>query len=1227
MQVVRPIINRNNYKEFRKMSAYTKNGKRMYNLEYSVGGIVKYTWHDADDFDRIAQGHVAKAEQVKPIKRDLTDNEKFFKQIEAEYQALDKHKTYIKVWIKYRTSNWEHIMSEHGFKVLVGKENTHTKEDFAVVHSSAPLTPEELLQSATQAQDKLAEKLEQTTPGDYYVANILERNYRISTLKEINENTKNPMYIKMHSGKPIEYMFLGSPVFIPKTPGYCTPEALMMLYGKTKKEKEKDRIPGLTLALLKEILGCKETQGGVDTDKIQTAFCEHYGVSHYALDARRRVYWKWVSPVKSNYPALIYYNVDAHMHPITSKKIRDSITKSNADRGTTSGYSASSLLTTQTDDSDEKVQERIERFKMPYFVDVQVSKLNEYANCNIFYHTLNLHEIVVDIFCKYNVMPKITFQGAHVSEVEYKNNVRLYRNPNHKSVRKSGEGLDWEDTKILCTRFRFPFKNQSITSLTRDIHKTFFNDYGSVREARKNLPKMEREMVCIQQNNKCNHCKKNAIQEYDHIKPVCAGGSSTDFDNWQGLCKECHNQKTALENAERIFHIDNSISSWNVTTKAIFQKPKSALIHHFRDKDTVNRDKTVRTFGFDLTKCRKNIVLNNKFDYPVYSALDDVKVFDIEKLKHIPIGEYYVHTGNLIPFKGNGWYSYVLVRFALEKNIIALEDITHAVLPSLHVRAESYNKFINHVYEKAGDDELAKMMINSWVGSLGTKETERRSLYFTRSGHEASYLESKDPEHIRVDTCTPETVEKFHQVWSVETIKQNDSYAPIYNQILDMEAIELHKITQILKSLGGEIVYVNTDNAIAQFPIKNFPEDTLNKIAQTTFWDDEKKVLKYKIESILKSKSRNMQTISTAEYVYEKPVWNDLPDPGHNDFKAVAKMHVDSGKGVSLGGAPGVGKTTMAKEMIAELRRQKKKFLLLAPTNKSAVVLHKDAVTIDSIFASKGNKCSIYKQMSKYDYIVVDEQSMIHEIFWRLFLDIKRNTKCLFVCLGDWTQLPPVQDRAKFDYRNSSVMNVLCDNNRMILTVCRRSDRRLFDLYMQDNLLAKVDTKAYGKKLCERSLTFRNAKRKEINKKWMDTKIAELNEDDYFFVEKHDRLHQSQDMYVYIGLPVMSILTNKKLGIANGESFAIKEISDKLVTLNTWVKVEDKKELEEIIRVIPRAEVSTYLVPAYCLTVHKIQGETFDFPYSIVGWKEMNQTLRYVALSRGTKLENLNFID
>ena len=48
----------------------------------------------------------------------------------------------------------------------------------------------------------------------------------------------------------------------------------------------------------------------------------------------------------------------------------------------------------------------------------------------------------------------------------------------------------------------------------------------------------------------CNDCQRKPSQDVDHIIPKAEGGEDT-MENLQGLCRECHNNKTTSENSRR----------------------------------------------------------------------------------------------------------------------------------------------------------------------------------------------------------------------------------------------------------------------------------------------------------------------------------------------------------------------------------------------------------------------------------------------------------------------------------------------------------------------------------------------------------------------------------------------------------------------------------------------------------------------------------------------------
>jgi 5-methylcytosine-specific restriction protein A len=56
----------------------------------------------------------------------------------------------------------------------------------------------------------------------------------------------------------------------------------------------------------------------------------------------------------------------------------------------------------------------------------------------------------------------------------------------------------------------------------------------------------------------CVHCdakgRVTPATELDHIKPLHEGGEDNDPDNWQGLCADCHRDKTAKDMGYRPKH-------------------------------------------------------------------------------------------------------------------------------------------------------------------------------------------------------------------------------------------------------------------------------------------------------------------------------------------------------------------------------------------------------------------------------------------------------------------------------------------------------------------------------------------------------------------------------------------------------------------------------------------------------------------------------------------------
>ena len=113
----------------------------------------------------------------------------------------------------------------------------------------------------------------------------------------------------------------------------------------------------------------------------------------------------------------------------------------------------------------------------------------------------------------------------------------------------------------------------------------------------------------------------------------------------------------------------------------------------------------------------------------------------------------------------------------------------------------------------------------------------------------------------------------------------------------------------------------------------------------------------------------------------------------------------------------------------------------------------------------------------------------------------------------------------------------------------------------------------------------------------------------------------SQDVKLLAGTPIISRVNKKGMDLYNNETFVIKEIQHS----NDNIVVVDDEDESRVLD-IPFNLFQRLFYVAYCITIHKSQGTTFDFPYTIHEWnhKRFCNRLKYVDLSRTTNLENIN---
>ena len=148
-----------------------------------------------------------------------------------------------------------------------------------------------------------------------------------------------------------------------------------------------------------------------------------------------------------------------------------------------------------------------------------------------------------------------------------------------------------------------------------------------------------------------------------------------------------------------------------------------------------------------------------------------------------------------------------------------------------------------------------------------------------------------------------------------------------------------------------------------------------------------------------------------------------------------------------------------------------------------------------------------------------------------------------------------------------------------------------------------------------RHLAFTNKKRIEINKKCMDIDKVKYHGKKYILEANiHDA--NSQEVILYPKLPVICKKNDEPQNLINNEQFIVSKLTSTTVHIKN-----DEKEL-----VLDMDKFQEYFYVAYCITIHKSQGQSFNFPYTIHEFNRLNKRLRYVSLTRSTDMKFINII-
>jgi len=136
---------------------------------------------------------------------------------------------------------------------------------------------------------------------------------------------------------------------------------------------------------------------------------------------------------------------------------------------------------------------------------------------------------------------------------------------------------------------------------------------------------------------------------------------------------------------------------------------------------------------------------------------------------------------------------------------------------------------------------------------------------------------------------------------------------------------------------------LNTDAITCTFEDNKLPfELSDGKNIDGYYWDDEKTILKYKLEPVGKHViyPKMEKYIRTDKYEHKIQEWNITPDVEDNEFKPLVDKIISSDESWLINGPPGAGKTFLINEIKKTLTENNKVYKCLAPTNLAALLIN-----------------------------------------------------------------------------------------------------------------------------------------------------------------------------------------------------------------------------------------------------------------------------------------------
>ena len=636
---------------------------------------------------------------------------------------------------------------------------------------------------------------------------------------------------------------------------------------------------------------------------------------------------------------------------------------------------------------------------------------------------------------------------------------------------------------------------------------------------------------------------------------------------------------------------------------------------------------------YDINKCYGAILKHPQEKFMVLDFNSQFFVFDKKQHHKIPLGLYFVDTDDFTLFHGSNIYSNSIILKGIKEGIITLDNILYACVANekKSLPKNYFHDLISKFNEECGGKKnIFKNMVNLMTGILGKTETSRTKLNISSNFMEfVSYISSNKDQN---PFCYVEGDgdNKIYMYGVNDNRQLQDNSLPIYLQILDESNIRLY---DMIKKSGGDCLYRKTDCALIFNP--------KNPLLLDDDWGGYSKEKYPKLIHVNKNDERKMKGMEIKKYLDNniENKWNKLEGDDSSDYEKILN-HIEEKGGLMLLGRAGCGKSYVIKNIDKMYKEQGKEVAKIAFTNIASLNIGGTTIHKFLKLNEKGDLLTsrIKKIKETISMIIIDEISMVSSFLWRRLYHLKDMTGIPFLLVGDFRQIPPVEDMVYEDYKNHPTLKSLGSNSYVELEKIHRYDTKLAEYTKDLDGMMNIKKSDFKRKIGVVNICYLNKTRKKINalinnklrpqenflispkEEWKDNKKFS-KEQNLKCKKEFDENNQSQDIFIYENMPMIARMNDKE-DMCNNEKFIVKSITNETITLSSQRPDEDGEEYEHIIEK-ELHEIQKYLLCCYCMTTHKSQGITIDGAVSIHDWDLMDKKLRYTAITRVKKFENI----